>query len=183
LLNNIAGVLAPYVATPTGDFESIQTTVVGAGGASSITFSSIPSTYKNLQIRAILRSAGASNASSSMQFNGDTAANYSSHSLTGDGASASAGASVSASNIGGVQYWTNTSLFSTEIIDILDYANTNKYKTTRMLAGVDGNGSGYVTLTSGNWRSTAAISSIVINVQGANNFAQYSSFALYGIKG
>lgn len=37
--------------SPSTDYDSIATTTVGAGGAASITFSSIPSTYQHLQIR------------------------------------------------------------------------------------------------------------------------------------
>jgi hypothetical protein len=73
------------------------------------------------------------------------------------------------------------------IVDIQDYESTTKYKTTRTLNGTDINGtiagsSGFVFVSSGLWMSTAAISSITITPDG-NNFNQYSSFALYGIKG
>ena len=43
-----------------GAFESIATAVVDSSGASSITFSNIPQTYKNLQIRYIARNQGSS---------------------------------------------------------------------------------------------------------------------------
>jgi hypothetical protein len=65
-------------------------------------------------------------------------------------------------------------------MDILDYANTNKFKTTRTLEGYDANGSGNVSLTSGLWQSTSAINSITITAVGT--FNQYSQFALYGVK-
>jgi hypothetical protein len=71
-------------------------------------------------------------------------------------------------------------------LDILDYANTNKFKTIRGLSGwnnndtVDGNGS--VRFISGLWRNTAAITSLKIVPEAAVNFKQYSSFALYGVK-
>lgn len=166
-----------------GAYDSIATTTVGAGGAASVTFSSIPSTYTHLQIRATYQDTSSSGIQSqTFRFNADSAANYNWHYLFGDGASATAGASVSASSIFGGQIITpNNSSFATSIIDILDYANTNKYKTTRGLYANDQNGSGRVLFTSGSWRSTAAISSIVFST--AANFAQYSSFALYGIKG
>jgi hypothetical protein len=164
-------------------YESISTVTVGAGGSSSITFSSIPSTYTHLQIRASYQDTSASGIQSqTFRFNGDSAANYNWHYIFGDGASATAGSSVSASSIFGGQIITpNNSSFATSIIDILDYKDTNKYKTTRGLAGNDQNGSGRVLFISGSWRSTSAITSIVFST--AANFAQYSSFALYGIKG
>jgi hypothetical protein len=72
-------------------------------------------------------------------------------------------------------------LFGTVIIDILDYANTNKYKTQRSLGGNDRNGAGYIDFSSGNWRNTNAITSIDIKALYGTGFAQYSHFALYGI--
>jgi hypothetical protein len=69
------------------------------------------------------------------------------------------------------------------VIDILDYANTSKYKTTRTLAGNDQNGAGLVGLYSGLYMSTSAISSIEFTINGSGNFATGSNFALYGIKG
>lgn len=67
-------------------------------------------------------------------------------------------------------------------MDVLDYKNTNKYKTSRFLSGYDANGSGVIMLNSELWMSTAAITSITIDNTGSN-FAQYSSFALYGVRG
>jgi hypothetical protein len=73
-------------------------------------------------------------------------------------------------------------VFGAGIIDILDYTNTNKYKTVRSLNGVDNNGSGALALNSSLWLNTAAITNITITSDGTL-FDQYSSFALYGIKG
>jgi hypothetical protein len=66
------------------------------------------------------------------------------------------------------------------IIDILDYANTNKYKTVRTLGGYDANGSGVVSLRSNSWRNTSAITSVKFYTGGTTSD---SRFALYGIKG
>jgi hypothetical protein len=57
-----------------------------------------------------------------------------------------------------------------------------KYKTTRTFNGMDLNGSGWIYLQSGNWRSSSAITSITLNRQYGSNFAPYTQFALYGIK-
>jgi hypothetical protein len=67
-------------------------------------------------------------------------------------------------------------------MDIVDYTNTNKYKTSRAFAGFDANGSGMLAVTSGLWMSTTAINSITFTSDASGNFAQYSSFALYGVK-
>ena len=177
-----AGLFSSGVAASTNAYESIATVTIGSGGASSATFSSIPSTYKNLQIRGIFRPTGASWVIA--RFNGDSGTNYSQHDLRGDGSSASAEATINAQNayfILGTA--TATNIFGVGVMDILDYANTNKYKTTRSLNGIDANGSGNVDLTSSSWRNTAAISSIVLSLNSGGTIPEYSSFALYGIKG
>jgi hypothetical protein len=167
-----------------GDFESIATATAGSA-VSSLDFTSIPQTYSHLQIRGIGRNSVANaDDNITIQFNGDTAANYSLHYLTGNGASASSGENTSQSLMIGWRVPGSTSaanIFGSGVIDILDYANTNKYKTIRSITGHDQNGSGSAWLFSGNWRSTAAITSIKIFYAG-NTLAQYSSFALYGVK-
>ena len=158
-------------------FESIATVTVGSGGASSSSFTSIPSTYKHLQIRWISRSSGSA-YNPTVQFNSDAGSNYAMHYLSGNGSSASAGNIINTNNIllGSINNTAN--IFAAGVIDILDYADTNKFKTLRELQGADYNGSGTIDLWSGLWRSTAAISTINLNFAST----QYSSFALYGIK-
>jgi hypothetical protein len=190
MLNNIAALIGG-AAPEVGDFESISTVTVGSGGAATITFSSIPSTYKHLQLRGNARDAraGFGNSNLNIRFNSDTGSNYSRHKLEGDGGAAAAGGTGSSTWIvsngcAGAGAPTNT--FSGHIIDILDYSNTNKNKTLRGLDGVDINGtvSGYggvIELFSGCWLSTAAITSITL-IPGEANLAQNTTFALYGIK-
>jgi len=177
LLNQIAAIHGTGVAASTTSYESIATVSVGGGGSSSISFSSIPSTYKHLQIRvALLTTAGGVN----IRYNSDTGSNYTYHQLYGTGTSALANAGTSQTS-GFIAY--NNAAGSNPtvaIVDILDYENTNKYTTHRSLAGTDVNGSGgTLTFFSGLWLNTAAVSSI--NIIGT--FSQYSHFALYGIKG
>ena len=170
----VAGALSEPVAPVTNSYESIQTFTVGSGGSSSITFSSIPGTYKHLQIRAIWK--GASGIEPTIAYNSDTTlANYYRHYLQGDGSSASA---AGASNRAIFGYNTGTN-FTGNVMDILDYADTNKNTVSRNLWGNDTNGGGYIALTSGLWLNTAAVTSITITAA----FSEFSSFALYGIKG
>ena len=176
----------------TGAFYSIATATVTSGGTTSVTFSSIPSTYTHLQIRAIANDTYTVSAPSSGQiyvnFNGDTGTNYWYHSIYGTGTAASSQGGGGYSGIyvlagtttGGVA----NNLMTPSIMDILDYTNTNKYKTTRTLSGTNVNATGggkYIALQSGAWANTAAITSIVITSLGTA-FDQYSSFALYGVK-
>ena len=161
-----------------GSYESIATVDVGAGGASSITFSSIPSTYSHLQVRAFVRTSTSTNYL--LGYNGDSGANYTTHRIMGDGSAASAAAftGINKSYIG---YIPNTTYPSSCIIDILDYTNTNKNTTHRALEGSDVNGaSGYITFWSGLWLNTSAVTSVTLNPV-SGTFAQYSSFALYGV--
>lgn len=186
MLNVISGLLAGGVAASTNSYESISTVTVGSGGASSITFSSIPSTYKHLQIRSIARDGsggGTLDAGGNLIFNSDTGSNYSWHALYGQGTSATAAATASTNRILylSAQSGATANVFTAGITDVLDYTNTNKYKTTRQLTGEDLNGSGGIYLVSGLWMNSAAITSITITP--TNPYAQYSSFALYGIKG
>jgi hypothetical protein len=178
--NAIAGIYGTG-GVPTS-YESIATTTVGSGGTGTITFSSIPATYTHLQIRYFAKNTSA-DYSIRAQFNSDTAANYSHHGLYGTGATVGtySGASQTYMQFGN-NADTTTSVFAGGIIDILDYTNTNKYKTTRSLSGWDKNGGGVIELTSSSWRSTSAVTSISL-FDFAGDFAQYSSFALYGIKG
>lgn len=178
------------VYTPSS-FESISTVTVGSGGAASIEITSIPSTYTHLQLRCYLQADRATYGMGEfeMTVNGAGGTNYSRHGIVGYGS-------------GNTGYWgnadaayiyadrglgTNTGgTYAGLVIDILDYKDTNKYKTIRGLQGVDFNGSvggytGAVNFFSGAYKSTNAITSIkFVSVYG--NFTQHSRVALYGIK-
>jgi hypothetical protein len=179
LLNTILGSLSAG-AGAANSYESIATVTVGSGGSSSISFTSIPSDYTHLQIRTFSRISGQSYGL--LRFNSDSSSVYGTHFLYGDGANAQATANLPASNIFAIYVGSGSNIFGAGIVDILDYTNTNKFTTTRSLTGADENGSGVILLLSGLWRNTAAITSIEI-LPNASTFAQYSHFALYGIKG
>jgi hypothetical protein len=171
-----------------GSYESIATVTVGSGGTSTITFSSIPATYTHLQIRMLARGSGSTNwISAGVRFNSDSSSIYAIHELQGSGTAAAAGSDINITNC----YTTfmpaassSANLFGAGVVDILDYTNTNKFKTLRTLTGFDRNGSGYIILRSGLYRSTNAVTSItLIDADLGVGFAEYSQFALYGIKG
>jgi hypothetical protein len=171
----------------TSSYESIATVTVGSGGSSSISFTSIPATYTHLQVRLIARGGAGSSGSSyiNLTFNSVGSSVYSAQQLFGDGSSAQANAFASQSviyvnRIAGAS--TNSSTFGSVVMDILDYASTSKYKTIRALGGYDDNGTGRISLTSGLYQQTTAISSLTLTPE-AGSFPQYSQFALYGIKG
>jgi hypothetical protein len=190
MLNNLTALLDSGAAPAVGDYESIATVTVGAGGSANVSFTSIVGTYKHLELRMLARDSRATYGITDIQvtFNSDTAANYSWHLLMGDGASATADAGASSSNIllKGLSGTSTGVAYGAGVFSVLDYANTNKYKTTRALMGTDVNGTvgglgGRIGLSSGSWRNTAAVTSITLTPLTAN-FTQYSSFALYGVK-
>lgn len=185
-LGIIASSISGHLYTITGNYDALSTVTVPSGGLSSITFAGIPTTgYTHLQVRGIYRYTTALDILG-MQLNDDTAANYSSHKIIGSGSSASAGAASSASNMD-LGYMMNSSTgYGAAVIDLLDYTNTTKAKTVRALSGTDLNGSGYVTLNSSAWYNNTssvypAINSIKI-YPAAGTFAEYTQFALYGVK-
>jgi len=169
-----------------GGMIPIATTTLGSS-QSTITFSSIPQNYEHLQLRAILRGT-ASNTSDgyNARFNSDTGANYNGgHILYGTGSAAGAfhvGASTTYMQPGDIVGASATaSIFAAQVTDILDYSNTNKYKTVRNLYGFELNGSGTVALSSNLWMNTAAITTITLTTN-SGSFATNTQFALYGIK-
>ena len=185
MLNNIASMLGAGGAAAVGDYDCIAFSTVGAGGASFFDFTSIPATYTHLQLRLMTKSSFAGTPSALfIQFNNNTGANYAQHGLYGDGASPFSYAVTSATATGGgytaASAVSNT--FGVAIADILDYKDTNKYKTMRLMSGADFNGSGQIRMVSGLWQNTAAITSIKVYDANGGNLSQYSSGALYGIK-
>lgn len=187
----LLGILASSAeaAGAANSYDSIAT--VTGNTSSTITFSNISQDYKHLQLRCILRSdvSGYSTLNYTLRVgNGsiDSGSNYTYHRLYGNGSSASADGSANES--GGLLFATASTaaanIFSTTVLDILDYTNTNKYKTMRSLSGADLNGSGNVFLQSFLWRSTSAINTMSFILGGAGvSTDSYSHFALYGIKG
>lgn len=184
----LKGVVASQITgrLSTAAYDSIATITVGSGGVSSVTFNSIPGTYKHLQLRT-LQQLNTTDSDYGVQFNGDSSTNYTKHQTFGPGSGGgSATGTIGLNAMPGGQSQVNTgSYFAHTIIDILDYTNTNKYKAIRNIGGSSANTSGgAVLLRSGLWINTAAITSITLVAQnGASLINQYSHFALYGIKG
>jgi hypothetical protein len=161
--------------------------VLLASETADITFNNIPQTYTHLQVRYFTKSVYSSGTTDSMYFraNGDSSGAYSAHFLRGNGSAGSSGdAGVSTYGWTGNQANSGTgmtSIYGSGTLDILDYSNTNKYKTFKFFGGYDANGSGVVILSSSNWRSTTGITSLTFGFTNGNH-AVGSTMALYGIK-
>lgn len=182
--------------TATSAFDSLGTVVVGSA-TSAVTFSNIPATYTHLHIRCLTRGTTASTCPVFLRVNGDTATNYSTHQILGNGSSAYADGHANASYIldgwGGFQSWSGDDLantFGLGIIDIFDYANTSKFKTARALWGRENNAStpvtGRIVFESGAWRNSAdPIHTLTFTTDATSygiNWAPRTEFSLYGVK-
>lgn len=190
ILGIIASQISGHLVSP--GFNSIQTVSVGVGGQSSIVFSSIPQTYKHLQIRYIARSGtGQTQDIIGLRINTDTTtSNYVSHRIAADGTNrvgaAQAAGSYSSSWSG---YATGSdaaaSMFGAGVIDLLDYTSTVKNKVGRTLSGDSQNNTtdNQIIFGSTLYLSTNAISTITLVSIFTTGFVQNSHFALYGIQG
>lgn len=177
--------------TTSTSFESIAT-VTGNGSGSTLSFTSIPSGYKHLQIRGIASDTDtAQNAAVTvgLRFNSDSLGNYSFHRITGAAGGTVTGsgqASYSTIFVYGASVSNSTSSFvGVSLIDIFDYGSTSKYKTIRYFTGADANiaTNNYAIFTgSGLWMSTSAITQIDITDFGGTAYRTNTQFALYGIK-
>jgi len=164
-----------------GAFDLLETTTL-TSTATSVTFSGLGaySDYKHLQIRAVVRNT----TEPYLRFNGDSGSNYKDHTLRGIGTSVQStslgsGTSIpiSMNDSGGG----SNQRYGAGVIDILDFSNSSKNTTTRALTGkVDPDVYPAISLQSGAWFNTSAITSIVF---GGGTFQAGSRFSLYGIKG
>lgn len=186
---SLGGLIAAFPTPITGSFESIAT-ATGTGSSGTITFSSIPSTYKSLQIRFLAKSTTTTGVNESLllRVNGDTATNYTEHYLYGDGTTASANGAVTRSSISVYNGTmrsnaTYANMMGVGVIDIIDYASTTKNKTVRYVCGNDVNAATSVgpALGSGLWLSTSAITSISL-ITSSGSWATSTTIALYGVK-
>ena len=171
-------------ASASAAFELIESQVL-ASTATSVTFSSIPQTYKHLQVRFTSRFTDAyTGGSFSFRVNGDTGANYASHRLTNQSGSiyADSLSATSAPTVGWMPGGNATaSTFNGGIIDLLDYTSTVKTKTFRAFIGSQS--SDRMSFGSGLWNSTSAVTSLTLREPSGLTLAIGSRFSLYGIKG
>lgn len=168
-----------------GSYDALATVTVPSGGVASITFAGIPSGYRHLQIRAIAKNtlSNTYTANFYMRFNGDSGNNYTNHAIYGTGSSVVPNIPSGANPVFAIWGLSGSTQFGAHIIDIVDYASTNKFKTVRTLFGTDNVSAGYVGLESGAWLSNNAVTSIFFSMgDGTQTIAQYSQFALYGVK-
>ena len=160
-------------------FIKISTITVGAGGAASIDFTSIPATYTDLVVKVSGRSNRAANKISaySFSFNGSTVS-FTYKTLEGNGSAASSFSSAPGLMPAAT---TTASTFGSFEIYIPNYASAN-YKSWSLDQVTEDNATAsYADLTAGLWSNTAAINQITL-ADTLGSWVQYSSATLYGIK-
>jgi hypothetical protein len=165
------------MAAKTGTYTLINSSTLGSA-ASSVTFSSIPSTYTDLILVAQLAGSTAGQ-DFKIQFNGDTGTNYSITVLRGYGTGVTSNRTTNGTYI--YLDYSGASLNTVQDqynISIMDYANTTTYKT---LLSRYSSAANSAEATVGLWRSTAAINQVVVSMT-AGNLVANSTFKLYGIE-
>ena len=172
-----------------GAYDLLETTIL-TSPASSVTFSGLDaySDYKHLQIRATVSQTD-NQHHYKMYVNGDTTAGkYRSHYLFGNGSSVSSDATTipyfeiyyGSPRLGG-SYPNSAGALVT---DILDFSNTSKNTTIRSIAGFhqDTNLGQGLSLNSGAWFDTAAVTSFSLKPTQTGNWTTNCRFSLYGVK-
>jgi hypothetical protein len=161
----------------TATYEKIATTTLGSNQA-SVTFSGISGSYTDL-VLVCNYAVNTANRNSYIQFNSDTGTNYSITQMLGNGSTASS-----------VRYSNQSKIFLTDsamststngnavLVNIQNYSNSTTYKTCLIRQN---RADSYVEAIAGLWRSTSAITTVLISSEGANLLSG-STFTLYGIK-
>ena len=159
-------------------YDCIATTTLTTATA-SVTFSSISGNYTDLVL--IIGGLASENTQVQFQFNGDTGSNYSSTTMYGDGSTAGSVRTVNQTqaNVGGIAVTDP----GTNVIHIMNYANSTSYKTVIGRYTTINTGSYYEAgYRAGLWRSNNAITSIKVMLPSTYTYSTDTVFSLYGIK-
>lgn len=158
-----------------------------SSAAASVTFSSIPGSYEDLVIKLTARTDAASVADGiKLEFNNDTATNYSARNLTADGASITSYgfSNQSTSNftrsLNGDSATSNT--FGNWECYIAQYANSSTNPICSFGVGENNSTTAFTGAGAGLYRNGSGISIVKITNSNNANFVSGSSFYLYGIK-
>ena len=178
------------LTAPSGDVPAFEfiTAVSGTGSSGRIDFTSIPQTYKHLQIRGVLRGS-TSNSSFGVFYNNDNSDYGWQRTEYNTSGTTNSNSGISAS-YGPDNVWANGSdwaanYHSSFIMDIVDYTNTNKFKTATIFGGgiAETNGHENVGHWTGLWNDLSAINQVTIFQRWSGYWTTTSRFSLYGVKG
>lgn len=157
-----------------------STVTVGAGGQAAIEFTAIPSTYTDLVVKISSRTATGGATDINLEFNGDTAANYTNRQIQGNGATVLSNSSAKQTGTSSGSTDTASTFASSEIYIPNYLSGTAKSYSTDTVTENNAT-TAYASLRAGLWSGTAAINAIKLTQASAANFAQYSTATLYGI--
>jgi hypothetical protein len=158
---------------PTPTYTPLATVTLGSS-ASSVTFSSIPATYRDLILVGDLILSTSNAQQIRIRFNGDTGSNYFTVNMGATTTTFSQTSTLSAGRIG--QAYNGSR--STHILNLMDYSATDKHKTGTARGD---NASNRIEALATRWANTAAITSMTVIIEDASNFAAGSTFNLYGV--
>jgi hypothetical protein len=163
-------------------FVKIATVTVGSGGASTMAFSSIPSTYTDLVVKTSIRTSRGTFAADLIRvdFNGSSAS-QSSRLIEGSSSTASSFALSTTQVITGTTSVSTANTFSNGEIYIPNYAGSTNKSISADSVAENNSASGPLYLASGLWSNTAAITSITLTDVNSATFQEYSTATLYGI--
>lgn len=167
---------------PAGNtYEAIATQTLASTSTTTVSFTSIPSTYTDLVI--VIIGANQNGSRIRYRFNNDSGSNYSRTSLTGNGSSAASyqGSNNTEADLNVIGGSTTISSPMTIISNIQNYSNTTTNKTLITRFGSNDSAAAATEATVNLWRSTAAINRVDAIAQGGNWIAG-TTFSLYGIK-
>jgi hypothetical protein len=165
---------------PTPTYTPLATVTL-ASAAASVTFSSIPATYRDLILVVANLSATAANTLYA-RLNGDTGSNYSFVIATGSSGGAQSVSSASNSNglfMGAAQQGLPITSPSQAILQIMDYSATDKHKTA--LGRYGSTGQSEVDMSATRWANTAAVTSLLVRIAPSGSFNSGVSLSLYGV--
>ena len=172
------GILALAGAGGAGAYDLLETTNI-SGYTTSVTFDNLDvySDYKHLQLRV-----SADNGNNSWQFltfNGDSGSSntYTNQRLIGNDVQVESTTNVLPAY--GILTHYGRQEWNAFILDVYDFANTNKYTTSRAIGGTAKSGSTEMMMVSGLWNNTNAVTSLTIT----GVTLQYTRYSLYGVKG
>jgi hypothetical protein len=155
---------------PTPTYTALATVTLGASAA-SVTFSSIPATYRDLVL--VANYFGTSNSYTSIRVNGLTTGIYNRVVMYTPTLSASV-ANATSMDSGEV----STSARTFDIYHFMDYSATDKHKS--MLFRTNDSNTAVLSAQAGRIATTDAITSILI-FPNSGSYAATSTFSLYGV--
>jgi len=163
---------------PTSTYVPLATQTLSST-ATSVTFSSIPATYRDLVVVCNFQNSGTSSASR-LRLNLDTGANYSGVWMVGNGSTTASAseASQTGARIFGATLGPANTFSNVGIIQVIDYSATDKHKTVLTRYGSAGTD---IQATASRWANTAAVTAVTIFDVLGQTYSIGSTFSLYAI--